>query len=98
MKHLDRTLQALFWVPILLSGIIAIALVEPRLHRIGIISAAALGVFVVLIIVQAALERRTLSRFRSDEAEIAEKAAAASGSVSHNASAIKKNSKPPDLT
>ena len=63
--RLERILHALFWLPIFLSGAVGIALVEPRFYKIGIICAAALGVFVVLAILQAALERRTLSQSRS---------------------------------
>jgi hypothetical protein len=73
MIHLERILGALFWVPILLGGIVGIALVEPRFYRIGVISAGLLGVFLVFVLLQVALERRALSRLRREQTAIVEK-------------------------
>jgi hypothetical protein len=64
MRRLDRILPNLFWLPIFLGGIVSVALVEPRFTMLGIISAGALGLFVILIIVQLAFERRPLSQSR----------------------------------
>jgi hypothetical protein len=68
MTHLERILGALFWVPIFFGGIVGVALVEPSFHKIGIISAALLGVFLIFVLLQVALERRALSRSRSEQA------------------------------
>ena len=62
MSYLERILRALFWLPILLGGIVGLALVEPEFHRIGLISAALLFVFIIFVFIQIALERRSLSQ------------------------------------
>jgi chromate transport protein ChrA len=62
MSCLERILRALFWLPILLGGIVGLALVEPGFHRIGLISAALLFLFIIFVLIQVALERRSLSR------------------------------------
>ncbi len=67
MNRLERILRTLFWLPILLDGIVGLAAIEPRFHELGIISAAALALFLVLILWQAALERRSLARARQEQ-------------------------------
>ena len=73
--RLERILPALFWLPIFLGGAVGIALVEPRYYKIGIISAVALGLFLILVLLQAIFERRTLSRSRGKQTNFGAKPA-----------------------
>ena len=76
MTYLEKILRALYWLPILFGGIVGIALTEPKFFKIGIISAAGLGIFIVLVLLQAILERRALARSRSEQTLIVDKRAA----------------------
>jgi hypothetical protein len=67
MRHLERILRALFWLPIFLGGTVAFSLVDPRFHKFGVISVALLIVFVVLLLLLAALERRAFARSRNEQ-------------------------------
>ena len=68
--RLEQILHALFWLPIFLGGAVGIALVEPRFYKMGIICAAALGVFFILALLQTAFERRTLLQSRNKRTPI----------------------------
>ena len=78
MTYLERILRVLFWLPILLGGIVGFAFIEPRFRTFGIISAALLGVFVFLVLLQAAAERRAIYNSRKEAREIARDAKVAS--------------------
>jgi hypothetical protein len=71
MRHLERILRVLFWLPILLGGIVGFAFIEPRLQTFGIISAGLLGMFVFLVLLQAASERRAPCNSRNEATDIA---------------------------
>jgi hypothetical protein len=71
--RLERILPALFWLPIFLGGAVGVALVEPKYYKIGVISAVALGLFLVLVLLQAIFERKALSRSRASKTIVGER-------------------------
>jgi 4-hydroxybenzoate polyprenyltransferase len=71
MRHLERILRVLFWLPILLGGIIAFAFIEPKFQTFGIISAGLLGVFVFVVLLQAVWDRRALDNSRNETTDVA---------------------------
>lgn len=62
MNRLERILCALFWLPILLGGIVGFAFVEPSLQKFGILSAGMLAIFIALVLWQVIYERRAIAR------------------------------------
>jgi hypothetical protein len=65
MNLLTRILHALFWLPILLGGFIGFGFIEPNYHRFGIISLGILGVFMILVFLQAMASRKALLKTRA---------------------------------
>ncbi len=65
MNLLARILHALFWLPILLGGLIGFGFIEPSFRRFGIISLGLLGVFIILVFLQAIVARKALSKARA---------------------------------
>ena len=74
MNRLEQILRALFWLPILLGGIVGFAFTEPRLQKFGIVSAGMLGTFLALVLLQVVYERRALARAYAKRIATAEKA------------------------
>ena len=66
MNRLERILQALFWLPILLSGLVGFGFIEPSLYRVGIISLGLLGVFIVLAFLQEVTSRKARALQKQD--------------------------------
>lgn len=66
---LDRILQALFWLPIVLCGLIGFGFIEPRLYRVGIVSLGLLSVFVVLAFLQVVTSRKPRALQKQDAVE-----------------------------
>jgi len=71
MRHLERIIRVLFWLPILLGGIVGFSFIEPRFRTFGIISAGLLGVFVFVVLLQAVSERRALYNSRDEATDVA---------------------------
>jgi hypothetical protein len=65
MKTLERFLRAAFWLPILLAAFVAVAFIDPNLHRLRLISLGALGAFVCLALFQGLSERAALRHSRN---------------------------------
>jgi hypothetical protein len=63
---LERILQALFWLPIVLSGLIGFGFIEPRLYKVGIISLGLLGVFIVLAFLPTVTSRKARALQKQD--------------------------------
>lgn len=75
MNRLERTLCALFWLPILLGGIVGFAFVEPRLQKFGIVSAGMLAIFIAVVLWQVVYERRATARLCAKGSATAQEAA-----------------------
>lgn len=67
MRRFEQVLPGLFWLPILLSGAVGIALVDSRFYKVGIVSAAVLALFMIVVFLQLALECRAVLRRRSKQ-------------------------------
>jgi hypothetical protein len=60
MKRVDAVLSGLFWLPILLGGVVGFAFIEPKFRLCGIVAGALLGLFLLILLFQVISERRSL--------------------------------------